>query len=1150
MSQPNGPGIVFNERAPAEFNSLEGSRGAPNPLALPELPTAPAPDVAPGPGPIDFGPVPQSKPESDADQAALEAKHGQGETAATQFARGALSALLAPGALLGAHYESMGKLFHSRTVEDFGRSLGRASTGRSALEAFGAVVGAEAEALGLDTEATTVADKARIAVDEQAKAWPLLSTVSQMGGALTFGLATGGASGGVKEIGARGLAALGAYEGAATGAQAAYDVDAPLTEVWTSAIVGGTIGAGLGAASTLPGKAISKLRGGKSGGLAKAFGEGGLLGEIAEERATKAVGMRGPEMRRLGVQRAKQIGADILDAHLDDGTPVLPRNPLEAARMDQSELTERLTTAMQQQGEKLGTLRQSVSKFIDESAPELRPSMARLAERFESEVIAPLDKVASPGAAAQANEARDFIRSLAAKHGDDMSLEDLFQERLAVDRFDAKFNAKAPEVMNDVRRVMENHIETTLELGAKRAGMENNYGELKRMFGSLKEATTASAKASGTELGNRWLSLSDNMVGMATIAGDLASGGGLSVVKGALAGVGHKILREHGSAVVASLLNRFRRVPVKLNVAEVGGHEAQDAMTHILRARKFIEETASKAGPNPQVGAVASNTAEDVASAELVRLAGKFEPTEWASAARAPSPLARVLYRSPILDTVSNDLAQTVEKSAALRPSLDFEVNPAKLARLTKDADGPQAIGLVQQRVRELADSYTPIAQGIDEAFGQTAPDVIQAARLMPVLEGSLARLETADVAGAMAEAHALSRVLSKAGAETDGRSLALMLGDDSFGRAGKLYQQMTAAPSDTLRELADPVKLRDALRTLELRGELSQQIVAEHTSTLAAYEARKALTGEPIPVDVKKQMQAIEALWTRGEESVTLDGSRLGRIVDALDNTTESKVASKVPAVPEGQQVQEVAKAALEPIATAVKRGSRTGRAIALGAIKAAEQLTPKEQFAQYERRLETLAQATVQPDTDERTAAINQAPSGARVAVTQAASQKVATLLKDMPKPKTDIHGTAYDSLSSEDIRLGNAMWEATMEPMSVFQDFARGDLDPDKVAYAWKQYPGLQKVAQLGVLDILQSQMTPEERSAVPDSMLTQLDFMLGFNGGLQGSVSFEFSQRMTQAFEASQKDSATPSPPNRGLSLPTSKPTMTQRLAGAQ
>lgn len=1156
MTQPVSPGIVFNERGPAQFNSLEGSRGGANPLA------APVPIATPGAlpdGGLDFDAIharesalAAQREQVDTEQARLEAEHGKGETALTQFARGALSALLAPGAIQGAAFETAGKALGAlvdplvpddierrygidparnigaRALEDFGRSLGKASTGRAALEVAGGL--ADFALSGGDIgAATSAADAARIAVDEQEKAWPLLSAASQIGGGLAFGLATGGLAGSLPST-AKGLAAVGAVEGASAGAQAAYDVDAPLTEVWSSAIMGATLGAGLGAASTVPGKVIQKFRGGQ--GLAKVFGEGETLSEFAEGRVAKSLGFSKRLYKKYGEDEVSRIARDIDELHLADGTPVFPKNVIEAARMDRSDIAERLVQAHEEVGAEIGALRARASQFIDDVAPDLRPSPTMLASRIESEVAQPLAQSVSEADRAAARYLQKTAQNFA-EMGDSAPLEAVVaaRQRIGAELGD-KFQTTGAQIdaMKRVYGIIQDDLAQRFEIAAQGMGEAGSaYRGLNRKYTSIERALEAMEDGVAAQKGNNMLGLSSNIVMAGTFASDMATGGSMSALKALGAGVGHKLIQERGPQIMAALTRRFARTQAAVDVAEAGGKEAQEALTAIMRARKFIQETGESAGPNPAVSAVGENTAQEVVSKELERLAGDFDPRAWATSPRAPSPLARVLYRSPILDTVSQDLAQTVEKSAALRPSLDFTPSPQKLARLTRDADGPQAIGLVQQRVRELADTFT-----------HTAPEAI------PVLEQSLARLETADVAGAMTEAHDIARQLSAAGAPTEARAMLQTLGDDAFGSAGKLYRQMTAAPSEALDDLANPTKLREALKTLELRGEFTQQIAAEHASTIAAYEARKKLTGEAIPDGLKKQMQAIEDAWSRGEEAVTLDGTRFGRIVDHLDNTTESKVVSSVPRVPEQQQVAEVVKGGLKELEPLLRR---TGRAIAQGAIKGAGRMTRQERLAQYEQRLDTLAQYSVQPDTEQQTAALSQAPQGVRTAATMAMQQKLENLRRDMPKPPSDIHGTAYDSMSSDDLRLSDAYWTATMEPMSVFKDFARGNIDPDKASYAWKQYPGLQQLSQLGFMDRL-NQMSAAERNALPDNLLTQMDSLLGFNGAVQATVSVAFSQRMSAVGDQLAQQQSAPTPPSRGLVLPTSKPTMTQRIAGAQ
>jgi len=118
--------------------------------------------------------------------------------------------------------------------------------------------------------------------------------------------------------------------------------------------------------------------------------------------------------------------------------------------------------------------------------------------------------------------------------------------------------------------------------------------------------------------------------------------------------------------------------------------------------------------------------------------------------------------------------------------------------------------------------------------------------------------------------------------------------------------------------------------------------------------------------------------------------------------------------------------------------------------------------------------------------------------------------------------------------------------MEPLSVFQDFARGAVDYDKVKYAWRQYPGLQQAAQAGVIDVLTHDLDDKQREAIPDPVLSQLDYLLGFGGKLQPNVAPDFAARMSALPPQEQKDQPRPT---GMLELPGAEPTFTERIAGS-
>ena len=67
-------------------------------------------------------------------------------------------------------------------------------------------------------------------------------------------------------------------------------------------------------------------------------------------------------------------------------------------------------------------------------------------------------------------------------------------------------------------------------------------------------------------------------------------------------------------------------------------------------------------------------------------------------------------------------------------------------------------------------------------------------------------------------------------------------------------------------------------------------------------------------------------------------------------------------------------------------------------------------------------------------------------------------------------------------------------------------------------------------------------------MPDRILTQLDFLLGFGGQLQNTVSPEFVARI-EALQEAEKEKQS-NPPSGDLELPGAQPTYTERLAQAR
>lgn len=1191
-----------------------------------------APQVAPGTPPIgQIAPDPYIGQfnEANEEQRRFEEEHGQFATAATQAARGALDFVFSLGATpLAVGSEATGYLTGSKWLQDFGRGLGEAATGTSAMATlFGSpVVEATKSVFGAENDP----EKARSSyeqtirdVHEQQEAWPMLSTVSHFAGAVgaSLGLGSlagagaaveGGAAAAAPSFGAtlaRG-AALGAWEGGGAGGQAAYDEGRPLRDVIGSTLMGGLLG----------GATAAGFQGAAHYFESGAFSE--KLENFALDRTYKAVGAIGSDTRKLGgVEEARRLAKDVSEHVLDDGETIFPSSILKAGTMPLEDIAERISTARNELGEKLGSIRATVGEFIDKDAPALRPSVASIESKIRVDVLNELESSAITGN--KAGAILDVVKDLrnAANEDGTLSLSALrrVQERLKSVVYPknpggglSALVSPAREEQQVVERILEDEMTKAVDRGARqmaKAGEEgaevaSEYTKTKRLAQSFIQADQISKMAAARRLGNRGASLTDTIAGTAAFAGDIASGGGIgAAVKGLGMTALHRYARLHGSAFMAALANKLgghaeeigetlAKVFDQLGEANIGaegeavaadahaaaeaeerglvggtaggnlltwlwpkgdhqivsvdaagGREAQSVIATLERARQSVNEAVEAAGPNPNQRQAAQAVAMQTVSAQLAAKAGPFNPTTWAE--KPPTPLQKVLHRPEILNQVSTDLAQDAAHAAALKPSPDFDLLYDRVKKMTKDADGPTAIGGVQQTVREIARNAPPTPTG----------DQIRLVARM-----TLQHLSDSDVPSAMTTGHQLARQLS---VMSDGASdqitkdyvarqvteLQQTLSDPSFGKAGEAYGKLTANPNPEFQQLLDPAVLRESLKNAQARGVLPAALKELATNILDAHDARKQLGGGSPDRSVASTLKHVEDKFIKAEDAVTLDGGPAGRVLDFFSGKPGAD-ARGLKGSPEMLVLNAVRPQMEKLLPVLGKQSDRyTGASPEKPSLPSLPHSTGELQ-ALYSDRMQTLAAAVTGADTSSAQQAMKgmpNVPPAVQAAVMTDAQQRMARLLQDMPKPTKSIRGPAFQTLSSDDLRKANAMWEATTKPMSVFSDFHAGTVDYDKARYTWTQYPGLQQASQAGLMDVLHAHLNDDERADIPDSMLTQLDYLLGFGGTLQISVDRGFSQRMTAiaAAESQKKPQQ-----NGPLELETSKPTFTERLAGAK
>jgi hypothetical protein len=163
--------------------------------------------------------------------------------AATQFARGALDYVSSGAALTGMAIEGAGELTGADWLRDFGRDFGRSASGGELMQAYMALPGMLTHVEGLENEALSDYERSQRTLHEQEEAWPMLSAVSHVGGAVAAGVGVGSLAAGHAALGTS--TATAAVEGGAFGAQAGYAKNASLRDVATSALIGAAVGGGL-----------------------------------------------------------------------------------------------------------------------------------------------------------------------------------------------------------------------------------------------------------------------------------------------------------------------------------------------------------------------------------------------------------------------------------------------------------------------------------------------------------------------------------------------------------------------------------------------------------------------------------------------------------------------------------------------------------------------------------------------------------------------------------------------------------------------------------------------------------------------------------------------------------------------------------------
>lgn len=211
-------------------------------------------------------------------------------------------------------------------------------------------------------------------------------------------------------------------------------------------------------------------------------------------------------------------------------------------------------------------------------------------------------------------------------------------------------------------------------------------------------------------------------------------------------------------------------------------------------------------------------------------------------------------------------------------------------------------------------------------------------------------------------------------------------------------------------------------------------------------------------------------------------------------------------------------------------------------------------EQRDVHARRQDVLADLVANPDKLDQ--AVQPAIARATAASTQLGAALTSGIQERIQRLQQALPGVRSSSLlpnapsskvnqvSAQELRQAEGMIEVTLDPQVVFDDFLAGKLDYDKLKFAKVQSPETFEMARAVALDIFR-----ELPADLQTNMATQLDFLLGFDGGLDPTLSPEFLKRQTERLQM--RNEAVQNQPQARRAPQTGKAmvTYTQRLSGA-
>lgn len=311
-------------------------------------------------------------------------------------------------------------------------------------------------------------------------------------------------------------------------------------------VLGGVFGAGSSALDSMASIASEKLA--EDGGLAEAI-EG-----FAQGRAVKGLGAVPSKMGKIEEKgMIEEVGRDLLAPNEALGGKTIIANSI-------PKTLENIERVRESAGERIG----GILKELDATTTAVPVSGPQIAARLRDELLQSIAD--QPGYTAERKLIERYAKEFDALGSVALSKANQVKTRIQkqIEKLYGKeIDTPANTFRKQIAGVVREEVDSAAETAARQAGRDDlaqQFMEAKRLYASMSEARTLAKSGVKRIEGNRTISLTDYLTGIAGSVAGLATGNVAPMVMAGAGAVGNKLAREHGNLVIAQLANKAAKL--------------------------------------------------------------------------------------------------------------------------------------------------------------------------------------------------------------------------------------------------------------------------------------------------------------------------------------------------------------------------------------------------------------------------------------------------------------------------------------------------------------------------------------------------------------------------------------------------------------